>query len=144
MSDAPPHSAPAPYGPNVWDVPLPLPQGEMKLYHGVLPDFEVGSKRLEVRTAHIEYARVAYKRGWIVAGGAIFSDDSQSTMTGSWILFRALSLADARARLEQDIYATGGAWDMSRAELRCVAQAPLGAEGDAADFAKYLESAKKQ
>ncbi|GAA5853508.1 hypothetical protein JCM8547_002487 [Rhodosporidiobolus lusitaniae] len=142
MADAPPHSAPAPYGVNVWDAPLPKPKEQMRLYHGWLPDFGEGkSKRLEVRTAHIVYAAVAYQRGWIVAGGATFADDSQSEMVGSWILFRALDIDDARKRLEQDIYATGGAWDMAKAIISPVAQAPL-AEMGAGSFDAYLQSAK--
>lgn len=35
-------------------------------------------------------------------------------MTGSWFLLREESLDKARERLSQDIYATGGAWDMSK------------------------------
>ncbi|GAA6035275.1 hypothetical protein JCM8097_008794 [Rhodosporidiobolus ruineniae] len=139
-STAAPHSSPAPYGTNVWDVPLP--EGT-KLYHGWLPDFDGGrSKRLEVRRAHIEYAQVAFQRGWIVAGGAIFADDTSRTdMVGSWILYRALDLDDAKQRLSQDIYATGGAWDMSKAVISPIAQAPLGDIGGEG-FAGYLQGAK--
>ncbi|GAA6000420.1 YciI family protein [Rhodotorula paludigena] len=139
----PPHSAPAPYGPNVWDVPLPKPAEEMKVFQGILPDFETGSRRMECRPAHIIYAKVAYQRGWIISGGAIFRDEDSTEMVGSHIIFRALNLQHAKEMLAQDVYATGGAWDLSKAELRPVAIAPLASEGDAADFTSYLESAKK-
>lgn len=35
-------------------------------------------------------------------------------MTGSWFLLREESLDKARERLSQDVYATDGAWDMSK------------------------------
>lgn len=46
-------------------------------------------------------------------------------MTGSWMLIREESLTAARARLEGDIYVTGGAWDMSKATITPVAIANL-------------------
>lgn len=49
-----------------------------------------------------------------VQAGATFADDSRTQMTGSWFLLREESLEKARARLAQDVYATDGAWDMSR------------------------------
>lgn len=86
-------------------------------------------------------------------------------MVGSHIIFRALNKQHAKEMLAQDVYATGGAWDLSKvrasvpsclplvvrdlsarvlqAELRPVAIAPLASEGDAADFTSYLDSAKK-
>lgn len=35
-------------------------------------------------------------------------------MTGSWFCLREESLDKARERLSKDVYATGGAWDMSK------------------------------
>ncbi|GAA5890333.1 hypothetical protein JCM8208_002782 [Rhodotorula glutinis] len=158
----PAHSAPAPYGPNVWDVPLPKPADEMKVFHGVLSDFKEGSKRcasslllsvlavdltllggMECRAAHIVYAKVAFERGWIISGGAIFRDENSTDMVGSWILLRAESLKQAREMLEADVYTTGGAWDPSQFELRPIAIAPLAAQEDGGSFAAYLESAAK-
>ncbi|BGP36900.1 hypothetical protein JCM10450v2_000796 [Rhodotorula kratochvilovae] len=139
----PAHSAPAPYGVNVWDVPLPKPADEMKVFHGILPDFKEGSKRLECRPAHIIYAKVAFQRGWIISGGAIFALEDSTEMVGSWIILRALSLQHAREMLEKDVYTTGGAWDPSQFELRPIAVAPLAQEGEGGNFAAYLESATK-
>jgi hypothetical protein len=49
-----------------------------------------------------------------VKAGATFADDSRTQMTGSWFLLREESLDKARERLSQDVYATDGAWDMSK------------------------------
>ncbi|GAA5890991.1 hypothetical protein JCM6882_008875 [Rhodosporidiobolus microsporus] len=139
----PAHSAPTPYGVNVWDVPMP-PVEQLKLYHGWLPDFDGGrSKRCagEVLSFNVVVLTVSFEQAR-VAGGAIFADDASTEMVGSWILFRAESLADARKKIEQDIYTTGGAWDMSKAVISPIAQAPL-AEAAGKDFAKYLDSASK-
>lgn len=46
--------------------------------------------------------------------GATFSDDTRTKMTGSWYLLREESVEKARERLSRDVYAKGGAWDMSR------------------------------
>ncbi|GAA6053491.1 hypothetical protein JCM3770_000293 [Rhodotorula araucariae] len=129
----PAHSAPAPYGVNVWDVPLPKAADEMKVFHGILPDFKKGSKRCV-----LAYSEAAY-----ISGGAIFASEDSSEMVGSWIILRALSAQHAREMLEQDVYTTGGAWDPSQFELRPIAVAPLAQEGEGGSFAAYLESATK-
>ncbi|GAA6011940.1 hypothetical protein JCM8202_004206 [Rhodotorula sphaerocarpa] len=104
-------------------VPLPKPVEELKTYLAFLPDFAEGSKRQAIRPKHLEHAGEGFKLGWLVKGGATFADDARSAMTGSWLLVREESLEKARARLAQDIYATDGAWDMSRATITPVAVA---------------------
>lgn len=49
-----------------------------------------------------------------VRAGATFAGDEQKQMTGSFFLMREVSLDAARARLARDVYATGGAWDLSK------------------------------
>lgn len=105
---------------------------------------------LDVRPTHLAHAAVGHKQGWIgpsplprplslapaladagyqrhpltpaVTAGATFADDARTKMTGSWFCLREESLAKARERLSRDVYATGGAWDMSKVR-RCLALA---------------------
>ncbi|KAI5475199.1 hypothetical protein MNV49_001823 [Pseudohyphozyma bogoriensis] len=103
---------------SVWAQELPKPIDELNTYLCVLPDFTEGSKRLEIRQQHLEGTTPGHKVGWIVKAGPTFADDSKSKMTGSYFLMREVSVEAARARLSQDIYATGGAWDMSKATIQ--------------------------
>ncbi|TNY19282.1 hypothetical protein DMC30DRAFT_400877 [Rhodotorula diobovata] len=107
---------------NPWADPLPKPAEELKTYLATLPDF-ADSKRMEVRPTHLEHAAVGWKNGWIVKAGATFADDERTKMTGSWFCLREESLDKARERLSKDVYATGGAWDMSKATITPVAVA---------------------
>ncbi|GAA5926741.1 hypothetical protein JCM3775_007025 [Rhodotorula graminis] len=108
---------------NPWAEPMSKPADEMKTYLATLPDFVEGSKRLDVRPTHLEHAAVGHKQGWIVTAGATFADDARTKMTGSWFCLREESLDKARERLSRDVYATGGAWDMSKATITPVAVA---------------------
>ncbi|POY73898.1 hypothetical protein BMF94_3069 [Rhodotorula taiwanensis] len=106
---------------NPWAEQLPKPADQLNSYLASLPDFAEGSKRMSIRPKHLEHAAEGFKLGWIVQAGATFADDSRTQMTGSWFLLREESLEKARARLAQDVYATDGAWDMSRATITPVA-----------------------
>ena len=44
-------------------------------------------------------------------------------MAGSFMLYRADNIEQARQMLEDDIYTKGGAWDMSKAEIFSVGRA---------------------
>lgn len=95
--------------------------------------------RMSIRPKHLEHAAEGFKLGWIgaslprvtaplhrlnsylhdarkhtVKAGATFADDSRTQMTGSWFVLREESLEKARERLARDVYATDGAWDMSK------------------------------
>ncbi|GAA6013604.1 hypothetical protein JCM11491_002723 [Sporobolomyces phaffii] len=107
---------------SVWSEKLPRPEAEMATFLCVVPDLP-DSKRMSVRPQHLQDAAVGHANGWIVKAGATFSDDSRSTMTGSWFLLREESSDKARARLSKDIYVTGGAWDMDKATITPVAVA---------------------
>lgn len=63
-----------------------------------------------------------------VEGGATFSadqakEDGTAKMNGSWLIFHAENMEKAREWLENDIYTTGGAWDMSKVEIYSIARA---------------------
>ncbi|KAG0664214.1 hypothetical protein C6P46_001678 [Rhodotorula mucilaginosa] len=106
---------------NPWAQALPRPAEELNTYLANLPDFTHDSKRMSIRPKHLEHAAEGFKLGWIVKAGATFADDSRTQMTGSWFLLREESLDKARERLSQDVYATDGAWDMSKATITPVA-----------------------
>ncbi|GAA5979942.1 hypothetical protein JCM10908_001472 [Rhodotorula pacifica] len=108
---------------NPWAQALPKPSEELNTYLASLPDFQEGSKRMSIRPKHLEHAAEGFKLGWIVQAGATFTDDTRTKMTGSWFLLREETLEKARERLAQDVYATDGAWDMSRATITPVAVA---------------------
>ncbi|GAA6053500.1 hypothetical protein JCM3770_000297 [Rhodotorula araucariae] len=108
---------------NPWAEPLPKPADELQTYLAMLPDVTEGSKRMDVRPTHLEHAAVGHTQGWILKAGATFADDARMQMTGSWFCLREESLEKARERLSRDVYATGGAWDMSKATITPVAVA---------------------
>ncbi|GAA6060388.1 hypothetical protein JCM10212_004641 [Sporobolomyces blumeae] len=105
-----------------WAEELPKLRHEMNTFLCVVPDF-ADSKRMSVRPQHLKDAAVGHEKGWIVKAGATFSDDTRTKMTGSWFLLREETSDKARARLAQDIYVAGGAWDMDKATITPVAVA---------------------
>ncbi|CAD6569163.1 MAG: hypothetical protein CYPHOPRED_003116 [Cyphobasidiales sp. Tagirdzhanova-0007] len=98
-------------------------------YLCLLPDFAEGSKRMSVRPQHRANAKKHREEGSLINSGATFSEDiSKSTdgvgkMDGTWMLIRAESLEKAREFVSDDVYATGGAWDLSKATIRSIAYA---------------------
>ncbi|GAA6000428.1 YciI family protein [Rhodotorula paludigena] len=106
---------------NPWAEPLTKPIDELRTYLCNVPDFIEGSKRLEIRPTHLEQSKAGREVGWILQAGATFSDDTRTKMTGSWYLLREESVDKARERLSRDVYAKGGAWDMSRVTITAVA-----------------------
>ncbi|KAM0756664.1 hypothetical protein T439DRAFT_321356 [Meredithblackwellia eburnea MCA 4105] len=109
-----------------WGEPLTKPIEELGVYLATLPDFAEGSKRLSIRPQHFAEVAPAFQSGWVVEAGAMFSSDhgadrKLTDMVGSWFLMREESIEKARERLSADIYATGGAWDMSKATIIPVA-----------------------
>lgn len=93
-------------------------------YMAILPDFE-DSKRMDVRPIHLEDAKKSHAQGILQEGGALFAgdlakEDGSAKMNGSFMLFKAENLEKAREWLEADIYAKGGAWDMSKAQIYSV------------------------
>ncbi|KDE05051.1 hypothetical protein MVLG_04593 [Microbotryum lychnidis-dioicae p1A1 Lamole] len=96
------------------------PLDQYNNYLCILPDFVEG---LSVRASHLEHAAEGHKNGWIKEGGATFEGAVGSKMTGSFLLLREESKEKALERLSKDIYATAGAWDMSKATITAVAVA---------------------
>ena len=52
-----------------------------------------------------------------VQGGATFTDDTKTKMSGSYMIIREVSIEAVKARLARDIYATAGAWELSKATI---------------------------
>ncbi|GAA6035267.1 hypothetical protein JCM8097_008790 [Rhodosporidiobolus ruineniae] len=105
---------------NPWDEALPRPAEGMSSYLCIMPD-AADSKRMSVRPQHLADAAVGHEKGWIIKAGAMFADDSKQKMVGSWFLIREETLEKAKKRLGGDIYATGGAFDLSKATYTPVA-----------------------
>lgn len=96
--------------------------------------------RPSIRQKHLELSAHGYTTGWICAavflpapeamqyarakhlsatvnGGPTFAntrEGEERKMVGSWMLLRSASVEAARERLLRDVYATDGAWDVSR------------------------------
>ncbi|KAM0747908.1 hypothetical protein T439DRAFT_328571 [Meredithblackwellia eburnea MCA 4105] len=112
--------------PNQWADKPTKSIDEMGTYLAWIPDFEEGSKRLQVRDQHLQNSKLGHANGWIIKAGAIFSNDPVATgekpkMVGSWYVMREESLEKAKERLSKDVYVAGGAWDLSRATYTAVA-----------------------
>ncbi|EGG01104.1 uncharacterized protein MELLADRAFT_111285 [Melampsora larici-populina 98AG31] len=90
------------------------------------PDFETDSKRLELRSDHVNGAKEGLKTGRIINAGAMFEKDkalnpSENKMIGSWLLCRAESIEEVEIMCKNDIYYQKGAWDPEKLEICCVA-----------------------
>ncbi|KAK4058154.1 hypothetical protein OIO90_000893 [Microbotryomycetes sp. JL221] len=103
---------------NHWDVELPSGK-ELGVWLAVVPDLP-NSKRLDVRQQHLDNAKAAFQRGWMLQGGATFAEEHGSKMTGSFILIRGESKQHVKDLLSKDIYTTGGAWDIDNATITAV------------------------
>jgi len=99
-----------------WSEPMPKPADEMNAYVAIIPDL-ADSKRMEVRPMHLAGAAPGHESGWIVQGGATFTDDTKTKMSGSYMIIREVSIEAVKARLARDIYATAGAWELSKATI---------------------------
>ncbi len=64
-------------------------------------------KRTQCREQHLAHVHQLAEQGRIVLGGPM-RDDNDTRSTGSMIVFRADSLADARATVDRDPYVIGG------------------------------------
>ncbi|KAM0793056.1 hypothetical protein ACM66B_000543 [Microbotryomycetes sp. NB124-2] len=102
---------------NHWDVPLP--SNDLPAWLAVIPDLQ-NSKRLEIRQQHLDNAKAAFARGWLMQGGATFEAEHGSKMTGSFMLVRGQSVSHVKEMLSKDIYTTGGAWDLDNATITAV------------------------
>ncbi len=71
-------------------------------------DMEAPSRRLKVREAHLQYARLMKEQGRLIEGGAIL--DEQGNMIGSTLLMRFDSRTALDQWLSQDPYKTGNVW----------------------------------
>lgn len=75
-------------------------------YDGTDPD--ALDRRLKVREAHLNYARLMKKRGHFVKGGAIL--DEEGKMIGSTLLLRFPSRKALDQWLNNDPYKLGNVW----------------------------------
>lgn len=81
-------------------------------------DAEAYSRRLSVRGEHLEKAKLAKKRGFIIAGGAILENPEpnvessvEGKMVGSLFIFEAENEEQIRKEIEQDPYVVNKVWE---------------------------------
>ncbi|KAN0066326.1 hypothetical protein ACQY0O_000420 [Thecaphora frezii] len=92
------------------------------------------ARRLEVRERHLEGAQKGKQVGRVEIGGALLKKDFSEIdeelgpaayMGGSVLVVLGESIADVRARIEQDVYMTSQVWDASKVRILPFLQAPL-------------------
>ncbi|KAF8217717.1 hypothetical protein K438DRAFT_1556119 [Mycena galopus ATCC 62051] len=81
-------------------------------------DPDAFSRRLSVRTKHLEVARKAIDAGSIRVAGALLTPESllssDKKMIGSTFIFEAENIETVKKIIESDIYYTSGVWDPER------------------------------
>ncbi|KAF7291916.1 YCII domain-containing protein [Mycena indigotica] len=81
-------------------------------------DPDAFSRRLAVRTKHLEVARKAIDDGRIRVAGALLTPESlaseNKTMIGSTFIIEAETIDQVKKMIEEDIYYTTGVWDPER------------------------------
>ncbi|KAI0509434.1 hypothetical protein F5B22DRAFT_649063 [Xylaria bambusicola] len=90
----------------------------------VVPDKAgVHEKRLSVRAQHLAGTKPLEESGFIKTGGAIFNEKPESqdatkfSFYGSTLVCVASSKEEILERLNKDIYATSGVWDMDKIQI---------------------------
>ncbi|EXJ71705.1 uncharacterized protein A1O5_05513 [Cladophialophora psammophila CBS 110553] len=89
----------------------------------IIPDHSNAlEKRLAVRPQHLQALKPKIDAGIVVFGGATLSkqpsEGETPDMTGSAMLIKANTEQEVRDFLENDPYTKGGAWDVSKAQIR--------------------------
>ncbi|CAB4387159.1 unnamed protein product [Rhizophagus irregularis] len=81
-------------------------------------DAEAYSRRLSVREEHLEKAKLAKERGFIIAGGAILENpepnvvsSGEGKMVGSLFIFEAENEEQIRKEIERDPYVINKVWE---------------------------------
>jgi uncharacterized protein YciI len=77
-------------------------------------DAEAYSRRLSVREEHLERAKAAKERGFVIAGGAILGNvesNVEGKMVGSLFIFEAENEEQIRKEVEQDPYVIKKVWE---------------------------------
>ncbi|MCJ1313328.1 hypothetical protein MMC25_007005 [Agyrium rufum] len=81
-------------------------------------------KRMSVRPSHLEDIKPAVDAGHWTFGGAMLAepftpsaDNQTPQIQGSVMLAQADTAEEVRVRLEQDIYAKEGIWDMEKVKI---------------------------
>ncbi|KAJ7150939.1 hypothetical protein C8R43DRAFT_887241 [Mycena crocata] len=81
-------------------------------------DSDAFTRRLAVRTKHLEAARKAIDSGSIRVAGALLTPESllsdDKKMIGSTFIFEADNIEEVKQIIENDIYYTSGVWDPER------------------------------
>ncbi|KAJ6532760.1 hypothetical protein DFH09DRAFT_993709 [Mycena vulgaris] len=81
-------------------------------------DSEAFTRRLSVRTKHLEAAKKAIGDGSIRIAGALLTPESllseDKKMIGSMFIFEAENIEEVKKIIENDIYYTSGVWDPER------------------------------
>ncbi|CAI7644340.1 unnamed protein product [Penicillium glandicola] len=88
----------------------------------ILPDNpNVLAIRKQVKGLHYDGIQPLVATGKLVDGGAIFEkhpeEGKDALFRGSVIVYSGDSAEEVRAILEEDIYATSGVWDLSKAQI---------------------------
>ncbi|GBB85390.1 hypothetical protein RclHR1_11940003 [Rhizophagus clarus] len=81
-------------------------------------DVETYSRRLSVREKHLERAKLAKERGFLIMGGPILANpepnvenSAEGKMVGSLFIFEAESEEQVRKEIEQDPYIINKVWE---------------------------------
>ncbi|KAJ7054483.1 hypothetical protein C8F01DRAFT_491451 [Mycena amicta] len=81
-------------------------------------DPDAFTRRLSVRTKHLEVARKAIDDGRIRVAGALLTPESLNSedkkMIGSTFIIEADNIEQVQKMIEEDIYYTSGVWDPER------------------------------
>ncbi|KAI8057810.1 hypothetical protein BDF22DRAFT_10284 [Syncephalis plumigaleata] len=72
-------------------------------------DDEALNRRMNARQAHLDRAETMKRRGQIILGGPLLTDDDK--MNGSIIVYEANDEAELRGWLAEDPYVTGRVWN---------------------------------
>jgi uncharacterized protein len=107
-----------------------IPQNEWLV---IVPDYPgTLEKRMAVRQQHIDELNAKIEAGEMVFGGATLSESPVKgrplKLKGSAMLLKLETEADVRKWLERDVYAKGGAWDLTNVQVypfKCAVRKPL-------------------